>query len=174
MQPRNNEPLERWIRAERAGDDAEADRLFRSVAANIPRLSPAPGFASRTLAAVGVVGAASAAGVWSAWWMYALVGTALSLAATAVATVSLPALLSAGVGFIHTVAIAASAVWTWVGTVAGAAWSIFRALAQVGGALNSAINVPAAGAFVVVNLVVASLSLLALRRLLVPQRRVTS
>jgi hypothetical protein len=169
MKRQNGQTLRAWIDAERADELDEADRLFRGVMSGVPRLAPGRGFAQRVLTAAGLATPQPASGIWVAWWMYALVGTALTLSAFAVALVSGPNLLGAAVGLIHTVAVSAARLWVWAGTWATAGWSIWQLLAQIGGALAAVLSEPAAGAFVAVNLVVASLALLALRRLLVPQ-----
>ncbi len=161
--------LASWVKAEQDGREYEADSLFRGVMAGVPRLSPGPGFAARVLLASGIRPVKAAPGVWAAWWMYPLVGASLTLAALAVASLSGLGLLGFSLDVIHFVAFAAGRVWTLTATWATAGWSMWRVLAQVGGAVTSVLFVPAAGAFVVVNLVLASVSLLALRRLLVPQ-----
>jgi hypothetical protein len=169
MDPQNGEPLHAWLRAEQAGRLDEADRLFRGVMSGVPRLAPGSDFAQRVLVAVGLAAPARAPGLWVRWWMYALVGTALTLSAFAMASVSGPRMFGAGVGVIHTAAVSASRLWAWAGTGATAGWSIWQLLAQIGGALATILSVPAAGAFVAVNLLVAASALIALRRLLIPQ-----
>jgi hypothetical protein len=169
MKHQNPQTLHAWITAEQADQPDDADRLFRDVMAELPRLAPRRGFAARVLTSAGVLAPRPASGIWVAWWMYALVGTALTLSAVAVASVSGLNLLGAVVGSIHAVAVAASRLWWWVGTWASAGWSIWQLLAQIGGALAAVVSQPAAGAFVAINLAVASLALLVLRRLLVLQ-----
>ena len=162
-------PFESWLKAEQEGPDDRADQLFRSVMIEVPRLAPSREFVARVLQASGLHHVPAAPAIWAAWWMYALVGTALTLTAFAVASLSGLRLLNSALGVIDFVAVSAGHAWTLAATWATAGWSMWRVFAQLGGAVASVLSVPAAGAFVVLNLVLASASLLALRRLLVPQ-----
>jgi hypothetical protein len=131
MKRKNGHTLQAWINAEQADQLDEADRLFRGVMSDVPRLAPVRGFADRVLLAAGLATPRRASGIWVAWWMYALVGTALTLSAFAVASVSGPNMLGAAVGVIHTVAVSAARLWAWAGTWATAGWSIWQLLARI-------------------------------------------
>ena len=80
--------LERWLRSERAGDDAKAEKeLYRLLSAS-SAVSVPEGFANRVLAGAGVLGSSKARGVvrpwiWRAAFAFWLVSGFLAAALTA-------------------------------------------------------------------------------------------
>jgi hypothetical protein len=76
-----------WLDAERAGHAEEADRRFRSVAADLPRLQPPAGFADAVMARVGLT--RPRPDLWASWWIRGAIATAML--SVGVLAVSLPA-----------------------------------------------------------------------------------
>ncbi len=174
MNDRGKSGVRNWIEAELAGRQEEADRQFRPVMARLQRLEPPAGFTARALQLALAALPARRRNAWTSGWMYAAVGVGLSLAAFEIASLSAPAVLGVGVGLINAIALAASTVWVWAGTGVTAAWSVWKVLARVGGAVTSTLDGPAAFAFLTTNVLIAAGSLAALRRLLISPGRVTS
>ncbi|HEX4952131.1 MAG TPA: hypothetical protein VF017_01885 [Thermoanaerobaculia bacterium] len=71
-QPWNPEEIERWLLAEAAEDDSLAEAKLAALFAEVPRESPAPGFADRVLAGLARETAAQRRAWWRSRWFQGL------------------------------------------------------------------------------------------------------
>jgi hypothetical protein len=154
----------RWIEAERAGRDGDAEAMFHAVIRGMARLAPSPGFVDRVLVASGLV---SAPDPWLArWWTRVLVGFGLGLAGLAVLSLPVSSLVLSSPSYLApAVSLFASAgvslmEWTRHAVIACAI------LANVGEALQLAVRTPQVLALIAASASVAMLALLVLGRLL--------
>lgn len=158
--------LRRWIAADQADLDAEADGAFRAVFQVMPRQAPRPGFVNRVAAAVGTlarpVGGRSTPWSWSrraAVAALAVIGTAsMYFATVALAPIiarRLVALVSASVrGFV------------WVVMQLQSGLDLWAILAEAGRAIGAAIATPQVAIGLVAIELVSVVALYALHRLL--------
>jgi len=127
--------LERWLEAERRGQDDAADEAFLSVFAALPRIEPSPAFAERTMA--GVLR-------WRARRRRLLV-LAWAAAALIVAAGGLTALLlgpSLAPSIVKNMALGLSHATPWLIAYAAEAMNLWWAIAGVATAIANALATP--------------------------------
>lgn len=161
--------LKRWLAAEAAGDERQAESAFDKLLVSAPRLRPSAGFAERVLWAVQPTPTPQLALV--AWWWKAAVVTAVTLTGTA--TVLLPLLQFLPIDaptfgeVLKTGAYGLALVGEWF--AAGLAlWSL---LARIGAALQLAVATPQVASLLLASTLIGVSALYSLNRLLAFERR---
>jgi hypothetical protein len=168
-----------WIRAEQDGSPDVGDRAFADVAGGWGRVSVPDGLAARVAlsalarrsddasrAAKPAATAALGAGLWTSWWIRAVVAASLAAAGTMLACLPGSALGALALGSVQIVATGVDrmlwAARAWVETVGAIAGPVADAATVLGGVLTA----PAPLCVMVVNMAVAAGAMAALRRIL--------
>ncbi|MCX6551702.1 MAG: hypothetical protein NTY02_11990 [Acidobacteria bacterium] len=164
MKTNHRETVRAWLAAERRGQDEEADRQFRRVAAVLPRLRPSAGFADAVLQRAGL--AETTPDLWASWWGRLAVASALLSAGSLAVSLTPHGWLTAGLASLRAVAWGVNhggaAARAWI----GGAFTVWAGLAHAAVALGRLLAAPGPMLLLVLNLTVAGAALAALRRLL--------
>lgn len=166
--PESDPNLRRWLEAEQAGSEIEAELALMAAFRRVPRLAPAPGLAGRVLRAV-----RNEAGLvdWpERHWERVLVGGSLVLTATLLALLSPFVLFAAGAARLADALAFAGRLLALVAAGFDMGLRVWNVLANVGGAIAATLTTPLGASLVVGHVVVAVVSLVVLRRLIGPRQ----
>ncbi len=166
--------LARWLAAEAAGRDSEAEAALGQLFVALPSRAPAPGLAARVMAEVATppVVAVRRGGLWTAaaalllalaGWGAALVGLTGGPAAGRLSPAELLSALAEG----------AVTGFRWVGEWAVTALDLFSVLRRLTGALTVAASAAPVATALVAALLVAAAALGALQQLIERDRRLS-
>lgn len=161
MSRRLERDIEAWLQAEAAASDSHAEDALGRVFRGIERRRPRAGFADAVLAAAGYRPARAAA---APWFRVALVGCVVAACLTAVAV---PLALIAVKPLAQLAAWPLlAAAWRGVTRSASAALNWWAVVGDLGGALRLSVATPTGASLVLANVLIASASLVGLKRLL--------
>lgn len=162
--------MERWLGAERSGDDARAAEAFGRTIRGLPRLAPSADFAARVLAAAVPVPVRRSA--IEAWWGWKVTITA-ALALAGLMVGSLPSLrpLVAVPGWGDVVSAGASTL-AWLADWTAVGFAVWDSFVRIGRAAAAAADTPEVALALAASAVLATGALYTLRVLLLePERR---
>lgn len=158
-----NRQIRDWLAAEGAGADERADEALAAAIRRLAKPGPAPGLSSRVLAAAGFRHQKTR--IWHSRAVRAAVlATLLVVGCAATAIPSLLA-LAEPVGRVFGWPLVSS-VWHWAGRWIDLAFASWTVIESVGHALRASLSSPTAASLLLLNVLIAAVSLLGLRRLL--------
>lgn len=161
--------LKRWLAAEAAGDERQAEDAFGTLLASAPRLTPSAGFAERVLWAIQPAPAPQLA--LGAWWWKAAIVTALTLVGTATGLLPLLQWLPIDAPTFGEVLRTGADGLVWVGEWLAAGLAIWGLLARIGTALQVAVATPQVASLLLASMLIGVSALYSLNRLLAFERR---
>lgn len=161
--------LKRWLAAEAAGDERQAEDAFGTLLASAPRLTPSAGFAERVLWAIQPAPAPQLA--LGAWWWKAAIVTALTLVGTATGLLPLLRWLPIDAPTFGEVLRTGADGLVWVGEWLAAGLAIWGLLARIGTALQVAVATPQVASLLLASMLIGVSALYSLNRLLAFERR---
>lgn len=161
--------LKRWLAAEEAGDERQAEDAFGTLLASAPRLAPSAGFAERVLWAIQPAPAPQ--WTFGAWWWKAAVVTAVTLVGTATGLLPLIQWLPIdGPSFGEVLRFSADGL-VWIGEWLAAGFALWGLLARIGTALQVAVTTPQVASVLLASTLIGASALYSLNRLLAFERR---
>jgi hypothetical protein len=169
MMRRLQNDLKRWLAAEAAGDERQAEDAFGTLLASAPRLTPSAGFAERVLWAIQPAPAPQLA--LGAWWWKAAVVAAVTLVGTATGLLPLVQWLPIGAPSFGEVLRTGADGLVWIGEWLAAGLALWGFLARIGTALQVAVVTPQVASLLLASTLIGVSALYSLNRLLAFERR---
>ena len=155
--------LERWLEAERSGQDDAADEAFLSVFAAMPRIQPSAAFADQTMTAVLRWRARRRRLIAFAWAAAVFVVVAGGAAALLLAPVLAPSV-------VKPVALGLSRATPWLVAYAAEAMNLWWAIAGLATAIGNALATPPTATAIVGAELIGIFAFFALQRLVAAER----
>ena len=159
----DRQQLERWLQAERSGQDDAADEAFLSVFAAMPRIQPSAAFADQTIAAVLRWRARRRRLIAAAWAAAVLVVVAGGAAALLFGPALAPSV-------VKPVALGLSHATPWLVAYAAEAMNLWWAIAGLGTAIGNALATPPTASAIVGAELIGIFAFFALQRLVAAER----
>jgi hypothetical protein len=165
MTTRPDDAIGDWLDAEGAGADDRAEAALTRALAGLGRRGPREGFADRVLLAAGVLEPAHPA----RWPATVRVALAACLLVAGVAFANLPVLVAAFAPVVRALGLSTIVpALHWLAHAMGAAFASWTFVEEVASALRASLASAAVVMVLAANLLVATASLIALKRLLNP------